>query len=204
MSLLQEHRLIPVITLSAAAQAVPLAHALMAGGIGVMEITLRTPAGLAAISAVRNSMPGMLVGAGTVTTPDLYDKAVQAGAQFMISPGLSEKLARKAASGKIPFFPGIATISEAMQALEYGFDFLKFFPAETSGGVKALKNFQPLFPDLKFCPTGGITQHTAKDYLALSNVACVGGTWLTPKEQIEAGEWDKITLIARDSLMSIA
>jgi 2-dehydro-3-deoxyphosphogluconate aldolase/(4S)-4-hydroxy-2-oxoglutarate aldolase len=171
---------IPVLTIDDAADAAPLAEVLVASGLPVLEVTFRTPAALAAIRAMAG-VPGAIVGAGTVTNPDLYAAAADAGAAFAVSPGLTGRLAAAAARGPIPLLPGVATASEIMAARDHGFARLKFFPAAVAGGIPALDAFAPVFGEVRFCPTGGITEGNAQDWLALPNVDCVGGSWIVPK-----------------------
>jgi 2-dehydro-3-deoxyphosphogluconate aldolase/(4S)-4-hydroxy-2-oxoglutarate aldolase len=180
-----------------AAVAVDLAHALVAGGIRTLEITLRTKAALAAMRRIRDEVPDALVGAGTVRTRAHLEAALDAGAQFGISPGLTAELAAAARASGVPFIPGIATPSEAMHAQDEGFNILKLFPAEAVGGVKLLKSLAGPLPELRFCPTGGIDVNSAPNYLALPNVLAVGGSWLTPDDAIAAQDWDRITALAR-------
>ena len=186
---------IPVITIARIEDAAPLASALTAGGIRALEVTLRTPAALDAIAAMRR-VEGAIVGAGTVLDARDAERAAEAGAQFIVSPGLTEGLAKAVKSLALPFLPGIATPADIMRGLDLGLDRFKFFPAEVYGGVNGLKAFAGPFPQIRFCPTGGVTQATAPDYLALPNVGCVGGTWLTPKSAIDAGDWARITALA--------
>lgn len=187
---------IPVIVLDDAAHAKPLAAALVAGGLRVLEVTLRTSAALEAIAQMRD-VEDAIVGAGTVLDAEQLRAVAAAGAQFAVSPGLTPTLARAAQDGPIELLPGVATASEVMVARENGFQRLKFFPAESSGGVAQLKSFASVFRDVVFCPTGGITAANAKHYLGLPNVACVGGSWLTPPELVRAGNWRAITELAR-------
>lgn len=170
---------IPVLVIERVEAARPLAEALVAGGLPAIEVTLRTPAALPAIAAMR-AVPGAIVGAGTVLDPDQLDAALDAGAAFIVSPGLTEPLAAAAIGRGVPYLPGVATASEVMRARDLGFDRLKFFPAESSGGVPALKALASVFAGIRFCPTGGITEATAPAWLALDSVACVGGSWLAP------------------------
>ena len=202
MTLLEICRLapvIPVLTLEDAAPAPRLARALAAGGLGVLEITLRTPAALDAIKAVAEAVPEVVVGAGTLLTPGDLRAAKDAGARFGVSPGLSEALLAAAEDAGLPLLPGVATPSEAMRALEHGLEALKFFPAEQSGGAAALRAWAGPLPRLHFCPTGGITPETAPAYLALPNVACVGGSWVAPPDAVAAGDWDRIEALARQA-----
>lgn len=190
---------IPVITIARVEDAAPLASALTAGGVRALEVTLRTPAGLEAIAAMRR-VEGAIVGAGTVLNARDAERAAEAGAQFIVSPGLTEGLARAVQKLGLPFLPGVATPADIIRALDLGLDRLKFFPAEIYGGVNGLKSFAGPFPQIRFCPTGGVTPVTAPDYLALPNVSCVGGTWLTPKSAIELGDWARITALATQAV----
>ncbi len=195
---------IPVVTISDAAHAVPLAKALVRGGIRVVEVTLRTAAALKAIEAIAKDVPEMLLGIGTVLKASDLDDAARAGAAFAISPGSNPALLAAARGGPLPFLPGVATPSEIMQAVEAGFDHLKFFPAAVFGGTDALKAFAGPFPSLRFCPTGGISADNAARYLALPNVVCVGGSWLTPAAAVAAGDWAHVERLAREAVASLA
>ncbi len=188
---------IPVLTIEREADAVPLARALVSGGLPVLEITLRTDAALAAAAAIMAEVPDAVVGLGTILSPDDVDRAHRIGVRFGVSPGLTDVLAGAARDAELPFLPGIATASEAMRARELGHTHLKFFPAEPAGGIAALKAIGAPLQELKFCPTGGISAETAPAYLALSNVLCVGGSWLATKAEIAGGAWDAITDKAR-------
>lgn len=188
---------VPVLVVPRLEQAVPLARALVAGGLRVLEITLRTPAALDAIAAVAREVPGAIVGAGTVTRADELEAVAAAGGVFAISPGLTPELLDAAARGPIPLIPGIATASELMTGLQQGYDHFKFFPAGPAGGVQMLRAFAGPFPGATFCPTGGIGVDDYRDYLALPNVACVGGSWVAPAAAVERGDWDSITSLAR-------
>jgi 2-dehydro-3-deoxyphosphogluconate aldolase / (4S)-4-hydroxy-2-oxoglutarate aldolase len=190
---------IPVMVIREPSQAVPLAQALYKGGLAVLEITLRTAHGLDAIRNIRDALPGACVGAGTVTTPNELEAAVKAGAQFLVSPGYTSKLIDAAACTNIPVLPGIATPGEAMGLMEKGIAHMKFFPAEAAGGISMLKALLGPLPGIMFCPTGGITLETAPDYLALPNVACVGGSWMVPQQLIDAGDWDGIEALALEA-----
>jgi 2-dehydro-3-deoxyphosphogluconate aldolase/(4S)-4-hydroxy-2-oxoglutarate aldolase len=170
---------IPVLVVDRAEDAVTIARALVDGGLPVLEVTLRTPAALDAIRAMK-AVEGAIVGAGTVLNPDQLQQAVEAGAEFAVSPGLTRRLGEAAAAWPIPLLPGVATAGEIMAALDLGFSRLKFFPAESSGGIPALKGFSSVFGGVGFCPTGGITEASAPEWLALPSVACVGGSWLVP------------------------
>ncbi len=195
--LLKPGTVIPVVVIDNPAAAVPLGRALLAGGIGAMEITLRTPAALEAAQRVASELPEIMLGIGTVTRPAQAAQAADAGARFLVSPGLSEALAAAVAGSGLPFLPGAATVSEILQARELGFDLLKFFPAAQAGGLKMLGYFDSLFDDVAFCPTGGVDAGNAADYLALRNVDYVGGSWLAPARLIDAADWAGITSLAR-------
>lgn len=188
---------IPVLTIEREEDAVPLAEALVAGGLPVLEVTLRTDTALAAAKAIAEAVPDAVVGLGTVLTPKDVENARIIGARFAVSPGLTESLARAAGEAGLPFLPGVVTASEAMGALELGLTHLKFFPAEPAGGIAALKALGAPLQDLRFCPTGGITAKSAPDYLALPNVLCVGGSWLATEAEIADGAWKKITTKAK-------
>jgi 2-dehydro-3-deoxyphosphogluconate aldolase/(4S)-4-hydroxy-2-oxoglutarate aldolase len=189
---------IPVIVIDRVEDALPLARALVAGGLRVLEVTLRTPAALDALRAMC-SVPGAIVGAGTVLDAAQYDAAIDAGAQFVVSPGLTERLAIAARQRVVPLLPGTATASEVMRAREAGFTRLKFFPAESAGGVGALKSLCSVFRDVRFCPTGGITAASARAYLAVPQIVCVGGSWPMPAESIARGDWSRIEVLAREA-----
>ena len=202
-AMLSASPLVPVITISDPEQALPLCRALVAGGIRVLEITLRTPHGLRAIEQVREAIPEAWVGAGTVTSIAQYRQVESAGAQFVITPGVTESILEFGVTSEAALLPGISTISELMVGYNLGYREFKFFPAEVSGGIPALKAFAGPFPDVTFCPTGGIRRNTAKDYLALENVAAVGGTWLTPGDLVASGDWDQISEVVRGSLSDL-
>ncbi len=199
-----KNKIIPVVTIADAASAVPVANALLKGGITVIEVALRTDASLKALKEIKKSCKKIVVGAGTVTSAKLFSQAIDAGAEFIVSPGISCEILEKADKEKIPFLPGISTTSEIMEATSYGFNYLKFFPAELSGGVAALKNFSSIFKDVKFCPTGGINEQNFKKYLEMKNVFAVGGTWLTAEKAIKAKKWDDVTKTAKSSLSLIS
>ena len=171
---------IPVLVIDDAATARPLAEALVAGGLRVLEVTLRTPAALDAIRAMKQ-VPGAIVGAGTVVNTDQFAEVMDAGAEFIVSPGLTERLAEPIIASGVPFLPGIASAGDIMRGLDLGLTHFKFFPAETSGGLKALKALAAPFHHCRFCPTGGITEATAPEWLGFAPVLCVGGSWVTPK-----------------------
>jgi 2-dehydro-3-deoxyphosphogluconate aldolase/(4S)-4-hydroxy-2-oxoglutarate aldolase len=190
----------PVIAIDDAAEAVNLARALMEGGIRVLEITLRTPAALEAIRIISEEIEGAVVGAGTVLNPGDLQRVRDAGAAFAISPGITPELLREASGTGFPFLPGVATASEIMQGLDAGFDRFKLFPAVSAGGVAALNSFAGPFPDVRFCPTGGIGASDFTEYLALENVLCVGGSWVAPARLIRAGAYGEITAISRTAV----
>ena len=190
---------VPVLVIKDLDSAVPLAKALIAGGIKVLEVTLRTPVALEVIRKIADEVPEAIIGAGTVTNAQQLKQVVEAGAKFAISPGLTEALLEAGKGYDIPLIPGISSISDLMTAKDAGYDHLKFFPAEASGGVKALKSIGGPFPDVTFCPTGGIGPANYNDYLSLSNVACVGGSWVAPDDAIESGNWDAITQLAKEA-----
>lgn len=195
-ALLAVGRVIPVITIHRLEDAVPLARALVAGGVRLLEITLRTAAGLAGAEAIMRAVPEAVVGIGTVLTPDDMRRAVESGARFALSPGATPALLDAATASPIPFLPGIATASELMEAASRGFVTTKFFPASTSGGLAGLRSFAGPFPEARFCPTGGITEDNAREWLAQPNVIAVGGSWLTPQADVAAGRWDAIRDLA--------
>jgi 2-dehydro-3-deoxyphosphogluconate aldolase/(4S)-4-hydroxy-2-oxoglutarate aldolase len=176
---------------------VPLARALVAGGIRVLEVTLRTEHGLAAIRAIAQQVPEAIVGVGTLTRPDEFAASRDAGAVFGVSPGLTASLIQAARSSGLPLLPGVMTPSEVMMAREAGYRQLKLFPAVPAGGVGMLNAIAGPLPDVMFCPTGGVSQDNAAQFLACRNVACVGGSWLTPRDALVAGDWDRITALAR-------
>ena len=191
---------IPVMVVERIEDAVPLATALYNGGLKVLEITLRTPCALDAIRAMVDALPeDAIIGAGTVLTPEDLDKAVAAGSKFLVSPGTTVALIEAAKKSSIPLLAGVATPTEAMRLYAEGFTHLKFFPAEAAGGVPMLKSIAGPLPQITFCPTGGIDLAKAPTYLALPNVACVGGTWMAPKELMQAGRWDEIERLAREA-----
>ncbi|RKT34276.1 2-dehydro-3-deoxyphosphogluconate aldolase/(4S)-4-hydroxy-2-oxoglutarate aldolase [Roseovarius halotolerans] len=189
---------IPVLVIEDATQAAPLAQALVAGGLPVLEVTLRTPAALEAIAAV-SKVKGAIVGAGTVLTPEDALAARAAGAQFAVSPGSTPRLLEACEALDLPLLPGAVTATEAMLLLERGYDMLKFFPAEASGGIAILKALAGPLPNVSFCPTGGVSLANAGDYLRLPNTVCVGGSWVAPDDAIDARDWERITGLARDA-----
>ena len=197
LSIMRDAPVIPVIVLNKVEHAVPMAEALVAGGIRVLEVTLRTPQGLACIEAIAKAVPQAIVGAGTVRSAADAAAAAQAGARFAVSPGYTSKLGQACRDLGLPLLPGVATSSEIMAAMEDGLSELKFFPAVQSGGIQMLKAWQGPFGDVRFCPTGGISPANAAEFLALSNVVCVGGSWLVPASAVEAGNWSQITDLAK-------
>jgi len=188
---------VPVLVIEEVSAAVPLARALVAGGLPVLEITLRTPAALDVIRAIAGEVEGAVVGAGTVLSAAQYRGAAAAGSRFVVSPGATDAVLGAAAASTVPLLPGAATASEVMRLLEQGYRFLKFFPAAPAGGVAYLKALAAPLPEARFCPTGGIDAASAKDYLSLSNVVCVGGSWVAPAAAVAAGDWQEITRLAR-------
>jgi 2-dehydro-3-deoxyphosphogluconate aldolase/(4S)-4-hydroxy-2-oxoglutarate aldolase len=197
LEIMQQAVVLPVIAIDDPAHAVPMARALIAGGIRVLEITLRTPYGLSAIRAIAEQVPEAIVGVGTLTQADEFVAARDAGAVFGVSPGLTEKLIAAAHSSGLPLLPGVMTPSEVMAAREAGFRQLKLFPAVPAGGVGMLNAIGGPLPDVMFCPTGGISPANAAQFFACKNVACVGGSWLTPKAAMQAGDWAQLTALAR-------
>jgi 2-dehydro-3-deoxyphosphogluconate aldolase/(4S)-4-hydroxy-2-oxoglutarate aldolase len=190
---------VPVLTIESAATAVPLARALVAGGLTALEVTLRTAAGLDCIRAIRDEVEGCNVGAGTVLDARQVDDAVAAGATFLVSPGVSPRLLAAARNCPVPFLPGVATAGEAMALAEEGFGILKFFPAEPAGGIAYLKALGAPLPSVRFCPTGGVGVTNAAAYLALANVICVGGSWVAPADALASGNWTRVTALAREA-----
>ncbi|SHE86336.1 2-dehydro-3-deoxyphosphogluconate aldolase / (4S)-4-hydroxy-2-oxoglutarate aldolase [Ruegeria intermedia] len=190
--------IVPVLVVDDAAHAHPLAEALVAGGLPALEVTLRTPAALDAIRAMAQ-VPGGVVGAGTLVTPDDVRAAKEAGAQFGVSPGGTDALIAACEAEGLPLLPGAATATEAMRLLEQGYDMLKFFPAEASGGAPALKAIGAPLPQITFCPTGGVSTANARDYLSLPNVICAGGSWVAPKQMVAQGDWAGIEALAREA-----
>ncbi|GAA7069180.1 bifunctional 4-hydroxy-2-oxoglutarate aldolase/2-dehydro-3-deoxy-phosphogluconate aldolase [Helicobacter pylori] len=200
IEVLQISPIVPVVVIENIKDAVPLAQSLIEGGIHIIEVTLRSSCALEAIELIAKNVPKMCVGAGTILNPTQLEQAQNRGAEFLISPGLTIKLLEYAKKKDMPLIPGVSSSSEVMQALELGYNALKFFPAEYCGGVKLLNAFNGPFKGVKFCPTGGISADNMHSYLNLENVLCVGGSWLTPKNLIQNKEWDKITEICKRSL----
>lgn len=190
---------VPVLVLDDVARAATLAQTLCDAGLKTLEITLRTPVALDCIRAMRDAAPEAVVGAGTILTPDDAERAIAAGAQFLVSPGHTEHLLDFAVQSPVPFLPGVSTASEAMRCLERGLTQLKLFPAEAVGGVALLKSLAGPLPQLRFCPTGGIDLRNAGNYLALKNVACIGGSWMAGAEAIRSGDWTSIATAAREA-----
>lgn len=197
-------RVLPVVVVTDVAQAVPLAEALLAGGIDAIEITLRHAAGLPAIEAVARAVPAMHVGAGTVTRAGEVAQVRDAGATFALSPGCTRALAEAAIEARLPFIPGAMTPGEVMQLRDHGFRLLKLFPAEQAGGLGMLKALAGPLADMSFCPTGGVSADTLAEFLRQPNVAMVGGSWLTPRESIESGRWQDITRLAARATQAVA
>ncbi|MFC3120497.1 bifunctional 4-hydroxy-2-oxoglutarate aldolase/2-dehydro-3-deoxy-phosphogluconate aldolase [Agaribacter flavus] len=191
---------VPVLVIDKVEDALPIAESLMKGGVNVLEVTLRTKAAMDIISLIAKELPEAYIGAGTVTNRDQLKAVTDAGAKFAISPGLTADLLAAGKAGSIPLIPGVSNISDLMRANDAGYDHLKFFPAEAAGGVKALKSIGGPFPNTVFCPTGGISPSNYKDYLALSNVKCCGGSWLAPNDAIENKQWDVITKLAKEAV----
>ncbi|MFC9165684.1 bifunctional 4-hydroxy-2-oxoglutarate aldolase/2-dehydro-3-deoxy-phosphogluconate aldolase [Streptomyces fungicidicus] len=190
---------VPVVVVEDAADAVPLARALVAGGLPAIEVTLRTPAALNAIRAIAGEVPDAVVGAGTVIAPEQAGEAVAAGARFLVSPGWTDVLLAAMRASGVPFLPGVSTTSEVVALLERGVREMKFFPAQAAGGTAYLKSLAGPLPQARFCPTGGIGPDSAPDYLALPNVGCVGGSWMLPADAVAAGDWDRVERLAREA-----
>jgi len=190
---------IPVLTVSDLAHAAPLARALVNGGLRVLEITLRTPVAIGCVDAIRKAVPDAIIGVGTLTRAVDFAAADRAGAQFGVTPGLTPELAAAARGARFPLLPGVMTPTDVIAARLLGFNVLKFFPAHQSGGAAMVCALGAPFPDVLFCPTGGITRASAPDYLALSNVVSVGGSWVAPRAMIDAGDWQGIEALARDA-----
>lgn len=199
MSVLDLAPVVPVVVIDDVDDAVPLARALVAGGLPAIEVTLRTPAALDAIRAIAAEVPEAVVGAGTVVSGANVTAAAGAGARFLVSPGWTESLLDAMRVSGVPFLPGVSTTSEAVALLERGVPEMKFFPAEAAGGVPYLKSLSGPLPQARFCPTGGVTLATAPAYLALPNVGCVGGTWMLPQAALEAKDWGRVEALAREA-----
>ena len=196
---LRATRLVPVIVIKDLAHAVPLARALVSGGLNILEVTLRTPAALDAIAAIAREVPDAIVGAGTVINARQFEQAAQAGSRFVVSPGLTEEVVHASREHDVPILPGIATASDIMRGLALGLDTFKFFPAETSGGAPAIKALGGPFPQVQFCPTGGVSPKNLASYLSLPNVICAGGSWMVPSDLNEADAFTKAATLAREA-----
>ncbi|TWH00148.1 2-dehydro-3-deoxyphosphogluconate aldolase/(4S)-4-hydroxy-2-oxoglutarate aldolase [Mesorhizobium sp. J18] len=199
LAMLKGQPVIPVLKIERIADAVPLARALARGGLPAIEITLRTADALDAVRLVAAEVPEAVVGAGTILSAKDFQEATDAGAKFIVSPGMTQELLDAAASSPVPFLPGAITPSEIMGAREEGYSLLKFFPAEQAGGAAFLKSLASPFAGMRFCPTGGISAKNAADYLSLPNVVCVGGSWVAPDDALQAGDWDRIEALAREA-----
>ncbi len=189
----------PVMVINQVENAVPLAKALVDGGLKVLEITLRTPVALECIRRIKAEVPGAIVGAGTIINTHTLYQAIDAGAEFIVSPGITETLLSEALASGVPILPGVVTPSEVMRLLEKGITAMKFFPAEAAGGIPMLKSIGGPLPQVTFCPTGGVNPKNAPEYLALSNVACVGGSWMAPADLVDTGNWSEITRRASEA-----
>lgn len=199
LDIMRASPVMPVLVIEQVAQAVPLARALVAGGIRVLEVTLRTAAALDSVKAIVREVPDAITGVGTITQVDQLDAVLAAGAAFGVSPGASDALLRAVSKRGFPFLPGVMTPSEVMAAYDLGFRAMKLFPAQQAGGIGMLKALAGPFQDLHFCPTGGVDGKTAPDFLALPNVGCVGGSWIAPKALVDKGDWAGITALARQA-----
>ena len=198
-SLLGTQKVVPVLTIEALEDAVPLANALAAGGLRVIEVTLRTAAAMDACVAIAQQCPDVVLGIGTILSEQQVDDAIRVGAKFLVTPGTTRGIAERLLARRVPALPGAATVSEMLALSQLGFSELKFFPAEAAGGVDYLKSVAGPMGDLRFCPTGGIGPANAKSYLALPNVLCVGGSWVTPKSALAARDWSEITRLAAEA-----
>ena len=195
--------IVPVLVINNVEEALPIAEALLAADVKVLEVTLRTPAALDVISIIAKELPEAIIGSGTVTNRQQLQQSYDAGAKFAISPGLTKDLLQAGNEGNIALIPGISSISELMDGADYGYDHLKFFPAEASGGVNAIKSIGGPFPDIRFCPTGGINLNNVRDYLALPNVVCCGGSWLVSSDIVDNKAWSEITKLAKQALAHV-
>ena len=193
-------QIVPVLVIENVEDAVPIAQALIDGGISVLEVTLRTENALEVIKEIATKLPEAMIGAGTVINPKTLQDSIDAGAKFAISPGLTKELLAASNESTIPLIPGIASISELMTGIDAGFDHFKFFPAEAVGGAKAIKSISGPFPNIRFCPTGGINEDNMGNYLSLGNVRCIGGSWLVPEEAVKAKDWAQITEITKKAV----
>ena len=199
-ALAERARILPVITIDREQDILPMADALAAGGITVLEVTLRTSLGLTAIRTLAEKRPELCIGAGTVLDGETFRQAEEAGAQFVVTPGCTDELLQYAVSRPVPLLPGVATASEIMAAYRYGLRRFKLFPAKVCGGVEALKAFGGPFPEVRFCPTGGVGPDNLNDYYRLDNVMCVGGSWMLPKAAISSGDWKAVERLSREAL----
>lgn len=196
----QRARILPVITIDRESDILPMADALAAGGITVLEVTLRTALGLTAIRQLSEQRPELCVGAGTILDPETFRQAEEAGARFIVTPGCTDELLRHAMNRPVPLLPGVATASDIMAAYRYGLRRFKLFPAKVCGGVEALKAFAGPFPDVRFCPTGGVGPDNLNDYYQLPNVMCVGGSWMLPKAAVDSGDWATVERLSREAM----
>ncbi|WP_371366013.1 bifunctional 4-hydroxy-2-oxoglutarate aldolase/2-dehydro-3-deoxy-phosphogluconate aldolase [Pseudomonas sp. QL9] len=199
-ALAERARILPVITIDREQDILPMADALAAGGITVLEVTLRTSLGLTAIRTLAEKRPELCIGAGTVLDGETFRQAEEAGAQFVVTPGCTDELLQYAVSRPVPLLPGVATASEIMAAYRYGLRRFKLFPAKVCGGVEALKAFGGPFPEVRFCPTGGVGPDNLNDYYRLENVMCVGGSWMLPKAAVSSGDWKAVERLSREAL----
>lgn len=197
--LAKAHPVLPVLVVDQPEQAIPLAQALYQGGVQVLEITLRTPQALEVVAALRQQLPELIVGVGTVVQPQQFEQAKQAGAQFAVSPGFTPQLAAAAQASALPYLPAVMTPSEVLHAMEHGYRTLKLFPASLEGSLKLLDSFKGPFAEIKFCPTGGINTGNLLNFLNLPNVICCGGSWLAPNELLRAKDWQQITALAQQT-----
>ena len=198
--LLTAHPIVPVVVIERIEDAVPLAEALVAGGLPVLEVTLRTDAAISGIKQIIKHVPEAIVGSGTVNNASQFSVSEEIGCQFIVSPGSTDELLDAARASSTPFLPGVSSASEVMRGLDYGFDCFKFFPAEAVGGTALLKSFQGPFSNVRFCATGGICLHNVSDYLALKNVLSVGGSWITATDLVREKRWQEIELLAREAV----
>lgn len=198
-SVLQVSPVIPVVTIDDPQRAVPVAQALADGGVRIIELTLRTESALASLELIAREVPDVLLGAGTILTPRQADAAVEAGAQFLVSPGVTPSLLKHMLSLGVPVLPGVATVGEVMAVMEEGLTAMKFFPAAPAGGPAYLAAIGAPIPEVRFCPTGGVSFASAPEYLRLPNVSCVGGSWLTPREAVDSQDWGRITQLAHET-----
>jgi len=199
LEIMQQSNVIPVVVIDHLEDAVPLANALINGGLNVLEITLRTPVAIEAIKQIKKSLPNAIVGTGTVIDLNTFNASLDANVDFMVSPGTTDELLNAVAKQSIPLLPGVNSPSEVMKLMSFGFTEMKFFPAEAAGGVNMLKSISGPLPQVTFCPTGGINLNNAKHYLSLNNVACIGGTWMLDKQLIKSKNWEEISRLAKQA-----